>query len=402
MVRAFDLEGIAARAGVDASDVARLSALGLLRPDDDGQFGEADVRRIQLLRLLERDGLSLEGLATVVERGGIRLVDLDAATYQAFSPLADETFAQVAARTGVPVDLLLVVREAVGGAGARPDDRVREDELAIIPLVEFQLREGFRPLAIERGLRVYGDSLRRIAESEGEWWRSEIHEPMLAKGLREDELGKRAAEITPRLSLVTVDALLAIYRAQQRHVWTVNIVNGLEVALERAGLGERLERTPVMCFLDITGYSRLTHERGDAAAAQLAERLSRMVQRTATEHGGRPVKWLGDGVMLFFPDPGHGVVAALEMVEGVRTAGLPPAHVGLHAGPVLLQQGDYYGQTVNLASRIGEYARPGEVLVSQAVVEAAGDVAVAFRPIGPVEFKGALEAIVLHVAARRT
>ena len=127
-----------------------------------------------------------------------------------------------------------------------------------------------------------------------------------------------------------------------------------------------------------------------------------MVRRTATEHGGRPVKWLGDGVMLYFPDPGPGVVAALEMVEGVVSEGLPPAHVGLHAGPVLLQQGDYYGRTVNLASRIGEYARPGEVLVSQEVVDACRDVPVSFRAIGPVEFKGALEPIELHVASRRS
>jgi class 3 adenylate cyclase len=94
-------------------------------------------------------------------------------------------------------------------------------------------------------------------------------------------------------------------------------------------------------------------------------------------------------------------VAALDMVDGVATAGLPPAHVGLHAGSVLLQQGDYYGQTVNVASRIGEYARPGEVLVSQAVVDASAAAPVAFRAIGPVEFKGALEAIDLYVAARR-
>ena len=125
-----------------------------------------------------------------------------------------------------------------------------------------------------------------------------------------------------------------------------------------------------------------------------------MVQRTSTQHGGRPVKWLGDGVMLYFPDPGPAVVAALDLVAGVVDAGLPPAHVGLHAGPVLLQQGDYYGQTVNLASRIGEYARPGEVLVSQAVVDAAASAPVSFRPIGPVEFKGATDAIELYVASR--
>jgi class 3 adenylate cyclase len=69
------------------------------------------------------------------------------------------------------------------------------------------------------------------------------------------------------------------------------------------------------------------------------------VQRTSIKYGGRPVKWLGDGVMFFFPNPGPGVVAALEMVVGVAEAELPPAHVGLHAGPVIFQEGDYYGQT---------------------------------------------------------
>jgi len=154
-----------------------------------------------------------------------------------------------------------------------------------------------------------------------------------------------------------------------------------------------------MCFLDITGYTRLTQERGDEAAAALATQLARLVQRTSVQHGGRPIKWLGDGVMFHFPNPGPGVLAALEMVDGVVAAGLPPAHVGLHAGPVIFQEGDYYGQTVNVASRIAEYARPGEVLVSQAVVEAAAGADVTFRAIGPVELKGVSGAMQLHAAS---
>ena len=98
--------------------------------------------------------------------------------------------------------------------------------------------------------------------------------------------------------------------------------------------------------------------------------LGRFVQRASVKHGGRAVKWLGDGVMLHFPNPGSGVMSALEMVAGVADAGLPPAHVGLHAGPVIFQEGDYYGQTVNLASRIADYAQAGEVIVSQEVVDA--------------------------------
>jgi adenylate cyclase len=76
------------------------------------------------------------------------------------------------------------------------------------------------------------------------------------------------------------------------------------------------------------------------------------------------------------------------MVAALADAGLPPAHVGLHAGPVLFQQGDYFGQTVNLSSRIADYARPSEVLVSQAVAEASSEQGILFGDIGPVELKG--------------
>ena len=172
------------------------------------------------------------------------------------------------------------------------------------------------------------------------------------------------------------------------------------MTLTSAGLHSRLERPPAMCFLDVTGYTRLTQERGDEAAAELAQQLGRLVQRTSVQYGGRPVKWLGDGVMFHFPNPGPGVVAALDMVDGVASAGLPPAHVGLHAGPVIFQEGDYYGQTVNVASRIAEYARPGEVLVSQDVVDASAGADASFTEIGPIELKGVAGAMNLHAAHR--
>jgi adenylate cyclase len=398
----LDVQAVADRAGVTAEYVERLVELRLVTTGSNGGYAESDVRRVQMLDAIDRAGVSLDGVAKLVADGEMSIDFVESAASQVFSPLSSETFAQLSQRTSVPLELLLGLRDVVGGTNAGPNDRVRDDELSIVPLVQFQLAQGFRPIAIERALRVYGDSLRRIAESEAEWWRSEIAEPMLARGLSANDIGRRAAEITPELTVVSVEALLAVYRAQQRHAWTVNIVEGIAGALDRAGLQQRHERDPAMCFLDITGYTTLTQERGDAAAAALAEALSRLVQRTSTRHGGRPVKWLGDGVMFFFPDPGPGVLAALEMVDGVAAAGLPPAHVGLHSGPVLFQQGDYYGHTVNLASRIGEYARPDEVLVSQAVVDAAGTIDVAFRAIGPVEFRGTTGPIELHAASRHT
>jgi adenylate cyclase len=143
-----------------------------------------------------------------------------------------------------------------------------------------------------------------------------------------------------------------------------------------------------MCFLDMTGYTRLTEERGDAAAADLAASMARMVQRTSREHGGKLVKWLGDGVMFFYREPGRGVLAALEMLDGITSTGLPPAHVGLHAGPVLFQEGDYFGRTVNVAARIAAYARPGEILVSQEVVDHSELAGVTFTSIGAADLKG--------------
>jgi adenylate cyclase len=155
-----------------------------------------------------------------------------------------------------------------------------------------------------------------------------------------------------------------------------------------------------VCFLDVTGYTRLTEERGDEAAAELAARLATLVRPSSAEHGGQPVKWLGDGVMFYFAEPAPSVLAALEIVEGVTSHGLPPARVGIHAGPVVFQEGDYFGRTVNIAARIADHAAPGEVLVTQEVVEAAKGTPVTFTEIGPVELKGVSDTIRLYSARR--
>ena len=195
-------------------------------------------------------------------------------------------------------------------------------------------------------------------------------------------------------------AVLALFHGHEANGWMKNIFEGFEATLTAAGAHTPLDRPPAICFLDLTGYTRITEERGDEAAADLAARLARIVQRTSAQHDGRVVKWLGDGVMFRFRDPGSGVLAALEMVGQASQAGLPPAHVGLHAGPVLFQAGDFFGRTVNAAARIADYARQGEVLVSQEVVDASGGIGVEFTEIGPVELKGLAGALRLHVARR--
>jgi len=313
---------------------------------------------------------------------------LDDPMFDRLPAFTGESFAQASERTGIPFALLVVIRESIGLSPPTPDDPLRSDELQILPYVQLQVDAGLNPTAIERLLRGFGESFRRVAEVEAEWYTSEILDPQIDKG----ELGVIGRdELSHKLNVVGEQAMLALLHARQGHAWTGNIQAGFEKLLENAGLHRTTERHPAMCFLDITGYTRLTQERGDAAAAELAETLSRLVTRASVQHGGKPVKWLGDGVMFWFRDPGPGVVAALGMVQGIAKAGLPPAHVGLHCGPVVFQEGDYFGQTVNLSARIADYARQGEVLVSRAVVDASGDAAalgLAFAEIGPVELKG--------------
>ncbi len=388
----------ASRAGVGRPEIERLTKLGILDARDG--YSDADVRRVHVVRALERAGLPIDAVGALVREGKLSLGFVDEAGFGVFAALADVTFAELSQRTGVPVEHLVTLREITGGTLAHPDDVVREDELEIVPLVKMQLDLGFRWSAVARALRVYADSMRRIAEGEAEWWRSEVQEPLLAGGTPANELAEHAGDISPALSRASDAAVMAIYHAQQMQVWTANIVSGFAAGLEQAGVHTRTETHPAMAFLDVTGFTQLTQERGDAAAADLVERLGRIVQPIAVRSGGRPVKWLGDGVMFHFPDPATSVPAALDMVSGLADASLPPAHVGIDTGPVIVQEGDYYGATVNLASRIGEYARPGEVLVSLAIADVAPSEGVAFEPVGSVALKG-IGAPVELLAARR-
>ncbi len=179
---------VAHRAGVDAGYVDRLVDLGILTPDTAGTFAPSDVPRTRLVQTLERAGAPLDGIAAAVRNGDVSLAFMDQPFYERFAPLSDVTFEQFAERTGVPVPLVMVIREAIGFGVPQPDDRMREDELRIAPVVQRLLETGSRPAVVERLLRVWGESMRRIAETEGDWWHTDVEMPLLESGLSEREV----------------------------------------------------------------------------------------------------------------------------------------------------------------------------------------------------------------------
>ena len=312
----YDPAEAAQRSGIGVDELDRMVELGILTPDADNRFTPGHLRRAALVKSLAASGIPLEGLGAVIRDGVVSLDFIDAPAFERFSALSGVTFAQLAERTGVPVELLMRIREATGSVAPQPDDRVRDDELACAEMIEAQVKAGFRETAMLQLLRAQSDGTRRMAETESAMWQSEVIGPAMEAGKQPDEI--LGVDLGDQMSALTERSVIAMYHLQQTRAWTANIIEGFEMMLADAGLHSRLEHPPAMCFLDISGYTRLTQEHGDAAAAQMAEDLGRFVQRASVKHGGRAVKWLGDGVMLHFPNPGSGVMSALEMVAGRR------------------------------------------------------------------------------------
>jgi adenylate cyclase len=403
-MNALSAAGLADLAGVTEAEVQRLVDLGILiARDGGGPFRVADVQKVRLATACEQAGLPMAGIASAIRAGRLSFAFLEAAPYRRWGVRSTRTYRQVSQQAGVPLELLGSALEAIGFARMAPDEPMREDELEVVPLLQLGLSSGFLDQRWSTRLgRGYAEGLRLIAGVEKEVWQARFIAPLVASGADQQTAQERAARRVGDLDLASLldHALLAAYRRQQELAWTGQLVEDIETALQETGGLGRPERVPAMCFLDLVGYTRITEEHGDRAAAELAEALAMLVDRSSREHGGLPVKWLGDGVMVYFRDPAGAVLAALQMVEQLLEGGLPPAHVGVAAGPVVVQGGDYFGRTVNLAARIAAYASASRVLVSERVAERAPPRGVTFVELGQVQLEGIAHPVRLLEARR--
>ena len=281
------------------------------------------------------------------------------------------------------------------------DDRLRADDLEFLRefLLVFDARDlGLGDDFLLRAARLCG--IRRLIESVNSLMREEMLPAMMQSSTGRGPLKMRGGGpfvATSRLA----DWLI------RRHLEAVthrNIVENIERVMEETGIGRRRDlHFPAIAFLDLSGFTRLAGAKGDEEAAKLAVRLSDLVQESAASRHGRAVKSLGDGVMLHFRDPGEAVKAALDLVEATPKArACRHARVGITSGPVVFRDGDYFGRAVNMASRITDYARPSEVLLSEAVAELGAPDGAVFEELGSVELKGIPEPARLFRAVRAT
>jgi adenylate cyclase len=136
---------------------------------------------------------------------------------------------------------------------------------------------------------------------------------------------------------------------------------------------------------DISGYSTLTEIDGDERAAEVALQFASEVCRLAEEHGAQVVKTLGDAAMIHCDSAADAIALGLRLNSDSGV--LPLLHAGIHTGPALEREGDWWGATVNVASRVAAAAEAGQLLVTEAARRSAGAVSHSLRDIGPLFLK---------------
>jgi adenylate cyclase len=395
------IQEVAERANVPEDFVRQLVGAGAL-PGEEAELGSPRVvRRARLLWSWRAAGLTVETVIALVNRGALSLAFLDAPVMDLPERL-DRSYERLAADRGVPMSFVQALHQSLGFAAPMPGDRAGEDDATMLEVAGLFRGAGVGDEATLRLLAVYADNLRRIAKAEADYYEANIERRFRAEGLDERQLIELGTQLGDRVIGLLERVLLMVYRRRREHVWTEHAINHVEEALESSGLQQRVPQPPAICFVDLTGFTRLTEERGDEAAAQVAGRLVALVNEISRRRGGRPVRWLGDGGMFYFREPETAVVAGLDLVERGPAVDLPPAHVGIHTGPVISQDGDVYGRTVNLAARIASYAQAGQVVVSEETAQRCGDRRVWFDPLGAVELKGVAKPLPLYLAYRKS
>jgi len=396
-VAGISAEQVAELVPCSLEQVRRLEELGILGPHrEDGLFEPAAVHVVRLMDAFEEAGVSLDDIGRGVATGelsfplGLFLPDP--------APMS-KTYEDLGAELDRGPELLRRLSRELG-LPPLPGDRIRDEDAELLSLVvgKFDLADDDD---LSRFARLYGGAMQRLVPSGLQWFDRTVRQRVTTWGLPDAERDMAVYKRGGEFAEVVATVVPWLQRRHREHAVLEYLVNVTEASMEERGMTPaQPKRPPAIAFLDLTGYTALAEEHGDEAAAELAVGLAGVVDEAAREYGGRPVKWLGDGVMFHFADPARAVVGGLELIEQTESAVSVPARIGINAGAVVAQEGDYFGRTVNVAARIADYARPHEVLVSEEARQSADEADVRFELIGDVPLKGVSRSVRLHRVTR--
>jgi adenylate cyclase len=376
----ISLSEAARRSGVSASTLKRWAADKVV-PVRRGRWTAAAAAQARVVARMRERGHSLEDLKKAGREGRLSF-----GLAEDLFPRPEEqvTVEDVSAETGMEPELIERILVILG----TPLERERvlnPDDVEALRHCARVLAAGFPLVAFLQLVRVYVQSLRRIADAEVRLTHLYVHEPMIRDGVPElemaEEIGSLAADVLPLSTPLTE----YLHNRYLRFFLEQDVVGHMESELgtEVSELGQ----VPIaLCFIDLTGFTRYTEEEGEREALDVIETFVATVEATLPPEA-TIVKTIGDEVMVVSPDAG----SLTEWAAGIlgRFPQRPRPRVGIHWGEAVYRDGDYFGTHVNLAHRVVNRAHAGELLATDAVVEAiAGRELLRADPIGEVTLKG--------------
>jgi len=345
-----------------------------------GRWTAAAASQARVVARMRERGHSLEELKRAGGEGRLAF-----GFVEELFPSAEErvTVEEVASETGLEPELIERILVILGTPLGRERTLNPEDVMALRHCARV-LAAGFPLVAFLQLVRVYVQSLRRIADAEVRLFHLYVHEPMIRDAVPElqiaEEMGELAADILPLAAPLTE----YLHTRYLRYFMEQDVVGHMEADLDAPA--SDLGQVPVtLCFIDLTGFTRYTEEEGDLEALDVVENFVETVEATLPAEA-TVVKTIGDEAMVVSPEPGALTEWALALLD--RFPQRPRPRVGIHYADAVYRDGDYFGTHVNLAHRVVGRAQAGEVLVTDGVTESLRDRDLTCEPIGEVHLKG--------------
>jgi adenylate cyclase len=367
------------RAGVSPATLKRWAAEKVV-PVRRGRWTAAAAAQARVVARMRERGHSLEDLKRAGREGRLAF----GFTEDLFPRPAEQvTVAQVSSETGLEPELIERIL-VILGTPLEGERLLSPQDVQALRHCARVLAAGFPLVAFLQLVRVYAQSLRRIADAEVRLFHHYVHEPLIRDGIPElemaEEMGGLAGDMLP-LASPLIDYLHIRYL---RFFLEQDVIGHMESELEAMS---DLGLVPVtLCFIDLTGFTRYTEEEGDLEALDVVENFVETVEATLPPEA-TIVKTIGDEVMVVSPDAASLTEWAVGLLAHFPVR--PQPRVGIHFANAVYRDGDYFGTHVNLAHRVVGRAHAGEVLVTDRVIEAIeGRDALSFEPIGEVGLKG--------------
>jgi adenylate cyclase len=379
----ISLNEAARRSGVPASTLKRWAEEKIV-PVRRGRWTAAAAAQARVVARMRDRGYSLEDLRAAGREGRLAFgftEDLFPGAEGAAS------VSEVAAETGLETELIERILAILGTPQGRQQELNGQDVAAIRHCARV-LAAGFPLVAFLQLVRVYAQSMRRIADAEVRLFHLYVHEPLIRDAVPElemaEEMGDLAADILPVAGPLTE----YLHNRYLRYFVEQDVVGHMEsdsAAVDTAEM-ELGHVNVTLCFIDLTGFTRYTEEEGDIEALDVVEAFVTTVEGTLPPEA-TIVKTIGDEVMVVSPDAASLTAWAVEFLS--RFPQRPRPRVGIHCGDAVYRDGDYFGSQVNLVHRIVNRALAGEVLVTDRVAAAIrGDERLSLEAIGQVTLKG--------------